>query len=73
MKGTYKELSSENVLKVAPEPVSGEPEEGFKLIQELGYCGRDPEVINIDDLSHTSIVNSSHAINADFRAILNFC
>lgn len=48
VKGTYKELSRKNVLKLAPEPVSGEPEEGFKLIQELGYCGRDPGVVNIN-------------------------
>lgn len=55
VKGTYKELSSKNVLKLGPKPVSGEPEEGFKLIQELDYCGRDLEVINIEDVSHTSI------------------
>lgn len=54
-KGTYKELSSKNVLKLGPEPVSGEPQECFKLVQELDYCGRDLEVINIEDVSHTSI------------------
>lgn len=55
VKGTYKELSSKNVLKLAPKSVSRDPEGGFKLIQELDYCRRDPEVINIEDVSHTSI------------------
>lgn len=72
VKGTYMELSSKNVLKLALEPVSGEPEEGFELIQELDYCGRDPEVINIEDVSHTSIRELSHTINANFRSILSF-